>query len=144
MHASIGLSTKCPNITHAKNHMNQTELPCRVSLTVLHTALKYEVVAFNLSPWQFVGIFLMISACSYDKCLFNKLINTGKCMDFQVLPKSSFLNQVRADWRLACDWFLEIAFVRDVCMRVHACVCVCVCVCACVCQCVCVCLPQGY
>ena len=26
--------------------------------------------------------------------------------------------------RLACDWFLEITFVRDVCM----CACVCVCV----------------
>jgi len=36
-----------------------------------------------------------------------------------------FLNQAR-------DWFLEIAFVRDVSMLVHARVRVCVCVCVCV------------
>jgi len=36
-----------------------------------------------------------------------------------------FLNQVHAGQRSACDWLLEIAFVRDVCMRVCVCVCVC-------------------
>jgi len=37
---------------------------------------------------------------------------------------SEFLNQAHAGWRLARNWFLEIAFVHDVCM--HVCVCVCV------------------
>jgi len=32
----------------------------------------------------------------------------------------SFLNQSRAGLRPARDWFLEIAFVRDVCMRMSA------------------------
>jgi len=35
-----------------------------------------------------------------------------------------FLNQARAGRRPVRDWFLEIAFVRDVCMRVCVCVCV--------------------
>jgi len=39
-----------------------------------------------------------------------------------------FLNQARASLRPARAWFLEITFVRDVCMRVCVCVCVCVCV----------------
>jgi len=38
--------------------------------------------------------------------------------------QEQFLNQVRAGRRLAHDWFLEIAFVRDVSML--ACVSVCV------------------
>ncbi len=40
----------------------------------------------------------------------------------------------------------EIAFGREVGMRVCKCVCVCVCVyvCVCVCVCACVCLPPGY
>jgi len=37
-----------------------------------------------------------------------------------------FLNQAHAGQRLACNWFLKIAFVRDVCMHVCAHVCVCV------------------
>jgi len=41
---------------------------------------------------------------------------------------TQFSNQVRAGLGLARNWFLEIAFVRDVSMRV----------------CVCVCLPRGY
>jgi len=51
-----------------------------------------------------------------------------------------FLNQARAGQRPARDWFLEIAFVRDVSML---CVCVCACahVCVCVCVCMCVCPP---
>ena len=51
-------------------------------------------------------------------------------------PIKSLLNQARASLRPARAWFLEIAFVREVSMRV----CVCVCVCGCV---VCV-RPQGY
>jgi len=53
----------------------------------------------------------------------------------------TFLNQARAGRRPARDWFLEIAFVRDVCVRacVRACVCACVRACVCVCPC-----PQGY
>ena len=40
-----------------------------------------------------------------------------------------FLNQVCTGLWLACAWFLEIAFVRDIGMRVcmHVCVRVCVC-----------------
>jgi len=38
------------------------------------------------------------------------------------------LNQAHAGQRPAHKWFLEIAFVHDVCM----CACVCVCVCVCV------------
>ena len=48
-----------------------------------------------------------------------------------------FLNQARAGRRPARAWFLRIAFVREVSMRV--CVCVCVCVCGCVCV-----RPRGY
>jgi len=33
-----------------------------------------------------------------------------------------FLNQARASQGLACDWFLEIAFVRNVSMLVCVCV----------------------
>jgi len=36
----------------------------------------------------------------------------------------TLLNQARAGRRPARDWFFEIAFVRDVCMRVCVCVCV--------------------
>ena len=42
---------------------------------------------------------------------------------------SIFLNQARAGHRPARAWFLEIAFVREVSMRVCMCVCVDVCVC---------------
>jgi len=56
-----------------------------------------------------------------------------------------FLKQARAGWMPVRDWFLEIAFVRDVSMFVCVCVCVCACVRACVrvcvCVCVCVCPP---
>ena len=43
-----------------------------------------------------------------------------------------FLNQARAGRRPARAWFLRIAFVREVSMRVCVDVCVCVCVCVCV------------
>ena len=39
-----------------------------------------------------------------------------------------------------CTWFLEIAFVQEVCMSVCVCVCLCVFVCVCMCVCVGVCL----
>jgi len=44
-----------------------------------------------------------------------------------LLVVSFLLNQARTGLWLARDWFLEIAFVRDMSM----CVCVCVCVCVC-------------
>jgi len=37
---------------------------------------------------------------------------------------ANFLNQARTGRRPARAWFLEITFVRDVCMRVCVCVCV--------------------
>ena len=40
------------------------------------------------------------------------------CNDLNV-----FLNQLHAGLWLACDWFLEIAFVHNVCMLVCVCVC---------------------
>jgi len=43
-----------------------------------------------------------------------------------------FLNQARTGQSPASDWFLEIAFVYNVSMRVCACVRLCVCVCVCV------------
>jgi len=39
-----------------------------------------------------------------------------------VLYTRTFLNQARTGLRPTRDWFLEIAFVRDVCMRVCMCV----------------------
>ena len=39
-----------------------------------------------------------------------------------------FLNQERAEHRLARAWFLKIASVMNVCMRVCVCVCACMCV----------------
>ena len=65
------------------------------------------------------------------------------------------LNQARAGHRPARAWFLRIAFVREVSMRVCVCVCVCVCECECECECECVCVcvcvcgcvcvrPRGY
>jgi len=53
---------------------------------------------------------------------------------------SYFSNQARAGLWPARDWFLEIAFVHDVCMRVRVCVRVCVCVCV---VCVCVSAPEA-
>ena len=53
-----------------------------------------------------------------------------------IIINTYFLNQARAGLRPARAWFLEIAFVREVSMRV----CVCVCVCGCV---VCV-RPRGH
>ena len=44
----------------------------------------------------------------------------------------NFLNQARAGLWPAHAWFLRIAFVREVSMRVCVCVCVCVCVDVCV------------
>ena len=44
----------------------------------------------------------------------------------------SVLNQVHTSHRPARAWFLEIAFVREVSMRVYVCVRMCVCVCVCV------------
>jgi len=45
-------------------------------------------------------------------------------VNFTDIMLTTFLNQARAGRRPLRDWFLEIAFLRDVC--------VCVCVCACV------------
>jgi len=46
--------------------------------------------------------------------------NTGKFI-------CKFLNKAHAGLWPVRAWFLEITFVRDVCMRVCVCVCVCVC-----------------
>ena len=67
--------------------------------------------------------FKTVSASGYMKCEQKPSIERFT---------SHFLNQARAGRRPARAWFLEIAFVREVSMRVCVDVCVCVCVCVCV------------
>jgi len=45
------------------------------------------------------------------------------CIKQQIFIILFFLNQARAGQRPARAWFLEITFVRDVCMRVCVCAC---------------------
>ena len=67
-----------------------------------------EVPQLKIHPRY--GLFRHISFCS----------KAVSCTD------SIFLNQARAGHRPACAWFLNIAFVREVSMRVCVWMCVCV------------------
>ena len=75
-----------------------------------------------MNPFKEVACFVIVSWKIGD-------IN---CVNLSCDTIATFLNQARAGRRPARAWFLRIAFVREVSMRVCVCVCVCVCVDVCV------------
>ncbi len=91
------------------------------------SCLKQWLVVWDIANIQTRSNEWLLRVLSREQCIF-AVFSTS----FADAVLCLFLNQTRAGRRPARVWFLEIAFVREVSMRVCMCVCVCVDVCVCV------------